>query len=265
MDSISASFMSFISQGVTACLWVYGLYSLLEPKYKKSVVIFWSLVSVLIYSYILWLVYDLLWLKPPSYFIWYYITGKLLYTSSGRQIFTAAGITYSAVLFVEVIMNFYLVIILKLPAEAYGKGVLFIFMYTAFNIIIYILFHLIIKINNQIFVEYGDSEKLYLSIIFSIQTFVFSYMTVFFFAYDTSLLLILYIAFFTIQAVLDIFLLKALKHIANKTKLKLTNAYLIQEYEQQLSNYVDMKDTEENMRFIRHDLINHIQKDSLNP
>ena len=59
-------------------------------------------------------------------------------------------------------------------------------------------------------------------------------------------------------------LLKALKHIANKTKLKLTNAYLIQEYEQQLSNYMDMKDTEENMRFIRHDLINHIQKDSLN-
>ena len=76
------------------------LIQFIGAKIQKIICNLWSLVSVLIYSYILWLVYDLLWLKPPSYFIWYYITGKLLYTSSGRQIFTAAGITYSAVLFV---------------------------------------------------------------------------------------------------------------------------------------------------------------------
>lgn len=263
MDSISASLMSDAFQAVTACLWVYAMYNLLEPKYKPSFVIFWSLVSVLIFSVSLWLIYDLLWLKPPFYFIWYYIAGKLLYTSSGKQIFAAAGITYSAIMFVEVLMNFYLVIILKLLAEAYGKGTLFFYMYTIFNIVIYFLFRMIIKINDHVFIEYGDNEKLYLAIIFSIQTFVFSYMTVFFFAYNQTMIIILYVFFLTIQILLDFFLLKALLHIAQKTKLKLTNAYLIQEYEQQLCNYMDMKDVEENIRFIRHDLINQLQKDSL--
>lgn len=265
MDSISASLMSDISQVFTACLWVYAMYNLLEPKYKPSFVIFWSLVSVFIFSLTLWFIYDLLWLKPPLYFIWYYISGKLLYTSSTKQIFASAGITYSAIMFVEVLMNFYLVIILKLPAEAYGKGTLFLFMYTAFNLIIFILFKMIIKINNQIFIRYSENEKLSLAIIFSIQTFVFSYMTVFFFAYDKKLMTILYLFFLAILILLDICLLRALKHIAQTTKLKLTNAYLIQEYEQQLSNYLEMKDTEENIRFIRHDLINQIQKEQTFP
>lgn len=264
MDSISASLMSDVSQVFSACLWVYGMFHLLEPKYKHSFVIFWSLVSVTVFSIMLWFIYDLLWLKPPLYFVWYYITGKLLYTSSVSQIFTAAGITYSAIMFVEVLMNFYLVIILKLPAEAYGKGSLFLFMYIAFNIIIYFLFRMIVKINDEIFIKYGNQEKLYVTIIFCIQTFVFSYMTVFFFAYDRNMLIVLYTVFFVIQVILDFFLLRALKHIAQKTKLKLTNAYLIQEYEQQLSNYLEMKDAEENIRFIRHDLINHIQKEQKN-
>lgn len=248
---------------------IYGLFyhKFLIPKYKnKSLIIF--IIILFTISVSLNNIYGILPFKMLIYMIFFFIASFTLYNGTLIKRILAAPILYAVTAFVDFLFQFILIFIFQYPNFINAPLGIYIFIFILETILIFIILNIILLYTHSSLFSSEKFSRLFIYLTMTV--FIISIILSDSFYYNDIIILDPLFKNFTVSYITIsicfmcfLFLIRTIYKYIQSLKQSITSEMITQQiynqYIHQLNQYIDMKENDENMKHLRHDIMNYIQ------
>lgn len=248
---------------VLPIMWLWFFNKVLEPRYKGKWVILLQIVYLLLFSVIFILLIKISFLRLSISIVADIIILHFLFKDSiGRKIFIE--IIYKlCIVGAEIITYIWIPLILDVSfVKIISSGKMDFQIYFVFNFLVILFLTVFATIIKRTTYGFKWTDFIQFSI-FPISQIILlvllSYIAITFEQNNISLFNYVFLIAGLICIVADVFLVRFMKAISEKSKLETENIYLQQLQELQYEHYHSLKKQQDYIRGLRHDIINHIE------
>lgn len=249
---------------------IYGIFyhKFLTPKYGiKSFIIFTTTLCSI--CFILTLnIYGIMPFKMLVYMIFFFLASFLLYDGKFIKRILIGPLLYAITAFVDFLFQFILIFVFQYQNLIDAPLSIYIFIFISETILIFIIVNIILLHSHTSLFSSEKFSRLFINL--TITIFIISIILSDSFYYNNIIIvdnkiknyIVSYVTLF-ICFISFIFLVRKIYISIKSLKQSITNQIITQEiynqYLYQLNQYLNMKNNEDNIKHLRHDIMNYIQ------